>query len=54
MKQLAAVFLVVSFLTVEASYIWMIWDDNQLAGKVALTALIVFANALFICLGMIK
>lgn len=51
MKQFAVAFLVVSFLVMEAAYVWMIWSDSALADKVALTALIVFANALLICLG---
>lgn len=53
MKQLAAEFLAVSFLAMEAAYVWVIWSDSDLANKVALTALIVFANALLICLGML-
>lgn len=54
MKQFAATFLLVSFLVMEATFIWMVWSGSQVAGKAAFTAMIVFINALLICLGMIK
>ena len=53
MKQYAAGFLAVSFLTMEAAYVWVIWSDGDLVNKVALSALIVFANALLFSLGML-
>lgn len=49
MKQFAAAFLLVSFLVMEATFIWMVWTD-----KVAFTAMIVFINSLLICLGMLQ
>lgn len=54
MKQFAATFLLVSFLVMEATFIWMVWSSSQVADKVAFTAMIVFINALLICLVMIE
>lgn len=47
-------FLLISILGLNATFIWMVWSDSQVAGKAAFTAMIVFINALLICLGMIK
>ncbi len=49
MKQFAATFLLVSFLVMEATFIWMVWSGSQVA-----TAMIVFINALLICLGTLQ
>lgn len=53
MKQFAATFLLVSWLVVIVTFIWMVWSDKQVADKAAFTALIIFANALLICLAML-
>lgn len=53
MKQFAAAFLLASWMAVIVTLIWTVWSDNQLADKVFVTALIVFANALWICLAML-
>lgn len=54
MKQFALGFLAVSFLVMEATFIWMVWSSSQVADKVAFTAMIVFINALLICLGTLQ
>lgn len=51
MKRFAATFLLVSFLVMEATFVWMIWSGSQV---VAFTAMIVFINALLICLGTLQ
>ncbi|WP_164905707.1 hypothetical protein [Limosilactobacillus mucosae] len=53
MKQFAAAFLLASWLAVIVTFIWMTWSDKQVADKAAFTALIIFANALLICLAML-
>lgn len=50
MKRFAATFLLVSFLVMEATFVWMIWSGSQ----GAFTAMIVFINALLICLGTLQ
>lgn len=52
MKRFAATFLLVSFLVMEVTFVWMIWSGSQVAEKV--TAMIVFINALLICLGTLQ
>lgn len=54
MEEFAATFLLVSFLVMEATFIWMVWSSSQVAEKVAFTAMIVFINALLICLGLMQ
>lgn len=51
MKQFAATFLLVSFLVMEVTFVWMIWSGSQVAEN---TAMIVFINALLICLGTLQ
>lgn len=53
MKYFSVAFLLASWLAVEVTFIWMTWSDSQVADKAAFTAIIVFANALLICLAMI-
>lgn len=50
MKEFAASFLLISFLGLNVTFIWMIWSNNQLSDKAAATAFIVFVNALLICI----
>lgn len=54
MKVFAVSFILISYLGLNATFIWMVWSDSQVASKAAFTAMIVFINALLICLGMIK
>lgn len=54
MKQFAATFLLVGFLVMEVTFVWMIWSGSQVAEKDAFTATIVFINALLICLGTLQ
>lgn len=53
MKYFSVEFLLASWLAVVVTFIWMTWSDSQVADKAAFTALIVFANALLICLAML-
>lgn len=53
MKYFSVAFLLASWLAVIVTFIWMTWSDSQVADKAAFTAIIVFANALLICLAMI-
>lgn len=48
MKQFAAAFLLISFLSLNVTFIWMVWSDSEVAGKAAFTAMIAFINALLI------
>nr|WP_278773473.1 hypothetical protein [Limosilactobacillus mucosae] len=54
MKVFAVLFILISYLCLNATFIWMVWSDSQVAGKAAFTAMIVFINVLLICLGMIE
>ena len=49
MKRFAATFLLVSFLVMEVTFVWMIWSGSQVAA-----AMIVFINTLLICLGTLQ
>ena len=53
MKYFSVAFLLASWLAVIVTFIWMTWSDSQVADKAAFTAIIVFANALLICLTML-
>lgn len=53
MKYFSVAFLLASWLAVVVTFIWMTWSDSQVADKAAFTAIIVFANALLICLTML-
>ena len=53
MEEFAAAFLLISFLSLNVTFIWMIWSDNLLAGRAAATALIVFINAFLICICLV-
>ncbi|MEO5283704.1 hypothetical protein [Limosilactobacillus allomucosae] len=54
MKVFAVLFILISYLGLNVTFVWMVWSDSQAAGKAAFTALIVFINALLICLAMIE
>lgn len=54
MKVFAVLFILISYLCLNATFIWMVWSDSQVADKDAFTAMIVFINALLICLGTLQ
>lgn len=46
MKQFLNAAVVISFFSVIASAIWLVWDQREIASKAVATALIVFATVL--------